>query len=137
MAETKSQTLVEKFMTEGKARLKELRDQIAPLEKERDQLESMLEPKAAEAPAPVEPTPAPKIAEVPAPAAAKPKGKRNRKGGTREEHFVSLVTEKPGITVSEAAKEMKIQPNYLYRVAAKCLEAGEVKQNEKKGYVPA
>ncbi len=132
MDKSKSVNLVEDFKEKGKARLKELREQIGPLTKERDELEAMLNP----APAPVKEkreTPAP-AAKAPAPARS---GKRNRKGGTRQEHFVSLVESKPGITVSEAATAMKIKPNYLYRVASEALRDGEVKQNEKKGYIPA
>lgn len=126
----KTKSLVEDFKEKGKARLKELRAQIDPLVQERDELEAILNPTsvASEAPAP---------APVAAPKATRRPGKRNRKGGTREQHFVSLVKEQPGITVTEAAKAMKIKPNYLYRVAAEALKSGEVKQNEKKGYVPA
>jgi hypothetical protein len=42
---------------------------------------------------------------------------RARRGGnTRANQALELVRERPGITIPEIAKAMKIQPNYLYRV---------------------
>jgi hypothetical protein len=42
--------------------------------------------------------------------------KRRRRSGTRADQAVSLVEGSPGITASDIAKQMKIKPNYLYRV---------------------
>lgn len=47
---------------------------------------------------------------------AAPKKRRRRRGGTRADQAVKLVEDNPGITASEIAKQMKIKPNYLYRV---------------------
>jgi hypothetical protein len=35
----------------------------------------------------------------------------------RKSEFLSLIEKRPGITVTEAAKELGMKPNYLYRVA--------------------
>src|SRR5204862_4752344 len=42
--------------------------------------------------------------------------RRRRRGGTRAEQAVKLIQESPGISASEIARRMNIQPNYLYRV---------------------
>jgi len=42
--------------------------------------------------------------------------RRKRKGGTRAEQAVKIITENPGITPSQIAERMGIQPNYMYRV---------------------
>ncbi len=47
--------------------------------------------------------------------AAGPKKRRRRKG-TRADQAVALVEGNPGISASDIAKQMKIKPNYLYRV---------------------
>jgi DNA-binding IscR family transcriptional regulator len=39
------------------------------------------------------------------------------------------VRNKPGITIPELAKAMKIQPNYLYRVLPRLASEGQVKRN--------
>ena len=41
---------------------------------------------------------------------------RSRGGNTRANQTLELVRDKPGITIPEIAKAMKIEPNYLYRV---------------------
>lgn len=61
------------------------------------------------------------------PRAAKPK-RRRRKGVNRAEQAVALVTANPGITASKIAEEMKIKPNYLYRVMADLENQGKVKK---------
>lgn len=68
---------------------------------------------------------------------AKSRGtRRRRKGGTRADQAVSLVTDKPGISASEIARTMKIKPNYLYRVLG---DLEKEKRVSKKGrqYYPA
>ena len=42
--------------------------------------------------------------------------KRRRRKGTRADQAVALVEGNPGISASDIAKQMKIKPNYLYRV---------------------
>jgi DNA invertase Pin-like site-specific DNA recombinase len=42
--------------------------------------------------------------------------KRRRRSGTRADQAVGLVEGSPGISASDIAKQMKIKPNYLYRV---------------------
>ena len=52
-----------------------------------------------------------------------------RGGNTRANQALELVREKPGITIPEIAKAMKIQPNYLYRVLPQLAAAGQVKRD--------
>lgn len=52
--------------------------------------------------------------------------RRRRRGGNRAEQFVKLVSENPGITVSEVARQMGIKPNYLYRISKEVVDKGEV-----------
>jgi CRP-like cAMP-binding protein len=44
------------------------------------------------------------------------KRRRKRRGGTRAEQALKLITEKPGINPSDIAKQLGIKPNYMYRV---------------------
>jgi len=71
-------------------------------------------------------------------AAGAPKGRtrRRRKGGTRSEQAVKAVEAKPGITAGEIAKQLKIQPNYVYRVMADLVKEKSVKKKGR-GYYPA
>lgn len=62
--------------------------------------------------------------------------KRGRKGGTRADHAVKLVEEKPGISASEIAKKLKIKPNYLYRVLGDLEKEGRVRK-EGRAYYPS
>lgn len=48
--------------------------------------------------------------------AAAPRKRRKRRGGSRADQAVKLIEGKPGISASDVAKQMKIKPNYLYRV---------------------
>ena len=45
-----------------------------------------------------------------------PRRRRRRRGGTRADQAVKLIEGNPGISASDIAREMKIKPNYLYRV---------------------
>jgi hypothetical protein len=55
---------------------------------------------------------------------------RPRKGEpTRSDQFLALVKEQPGITVSQAAKHMNAQPNYLYRVSAGLVDQGTISKD--------
>jgi transposase-like protein len=55
--------------------------------------------------------------------------KRRRRGGTRADQAVELVTAEPGISASRIAEKMKIKPNYLYRVLAELEKEGRVRKD--------
>jgi sugar-specific transcriptional regulator TrmB len=55
--------------------------------------------------------------------------RRRRRGGTRADQAVKLIKDNPGITASEIAKRMKIQPNYMYRVLGDLQKEGRVKKS--------
>ncbi|HEX5762421.1 MAG TPA: hypothetical protein VFY04_04790 [Solirubrobacterales bacterium] len=55
-----------------------------------------------------------------------PRRRRRRRGGTRADQAVQLVESSPGITASEIAKQLKIKPNYLYRVLGELEKEGRV-----------
>jgi predicted Rossmann fold nucleotide-binding protein DprA/Smf involved in DNA uptake len=52
--------------------------------------------------------------------------RRRRRGGTRADQAVTLVEQNPGISASEIAKQLKIKPNYLYRVLGEMEKEGRV-----------
>ncbi len=54
--------------------------------------------------------------------------RRKRRGGTRADQAVTLIQQNPGITASEIAKQMKIKPNYLYRVLGDLEKQKKVKK---------
>jgi sugar-specific transcriptional regulator TrmB len=68
--------------------------------------------------------------------AASPRKRRKRRGGTRADQAVNLITSKPGISASDVAKTMKIKPNYLYRVLGDLEKEGRVKKDGRQ-YYPA
>jgi predicted Rossmann fold nucleotide-binding protein DprA/Smf involved in DNA uptake len=68
--------------------------------------------------------------------ATAPRRRRRRRGGTRAEQAVKLVTDKPGVSASEIAQQMKIKPNYLYRVLADLEKEGKVRKDGR-AYHPA
>ena len=70
------------------------------------------------------------------PAAATPRRRRKRRGGTRADQAVSLIESAPGISASDVAKQMKIKPNYLYRVLGDLEKEGRVKKDGRQ-YYPA
>lgn len=59
--------------------------------------------------------------------------KRGRRRVTRADQAVKHVKANPGITASEIAKKMRIQPNYVYRVMGELQKQGRVKKKGK-GY---
>jgi predicted HTH transcriptional regulator len=69
-------------------------------------------------------------------ASAAPRRRRRRRGGTRADQAVKLVSENPGISASEIAKQMRIKPNYLYRVLAELEKEGRVRKDGR-AYHPA
>lgn len=62
--------------------------------------------------------------------------KRRRRKGTRADQAVSLVEGSPGISASDIAKQMKIKPNYLYRVLGDMEKEGRVTKKGRQ-YFPA
>ncbi|HWF53682.1 MAG TPA: hypothetical protein VG223_03605 [Solirubrobacteraceae bacterium] len=70
-------------------------------------------------------------------AARKPGRPRGRRGGnTRANQALELVRQRPGISIPEIASELKIEPNYLYRVMPKLVGDGNIKR-EGHGWHPA
>ena len=64
----------------------------------------------------------------------RPRGRRG--GNTRANQALELVRSRPGITIPEIAQELKIEPNYLYRVMPKLVEDGQVTKDGQ-GWRPA
>ena len=62
--------------------------------------------------------------------------KRRRRSGTRADQAVGLVESSPGISASDIAKQMKIKPNYLYRVLGDLEKEGRVKKKGRQ-YFPS
>jgi hypothetical protein len=63
-------------------------------------------------------------------------GRRRRRGGTRADQAVKIITNNPGIKVSEIGKKMKLNhPNYLYRVLPDLEKEGRIKRKGT-GYHP-
>ncbi|HEX6781534.1 MAG TPA: winged helix-turn-helix transcriptional regulator [Solirubrobacterales bacterium] len=58
-----------------------------------------------------------------------PRRRRKRRGGTRADQAVKLIEQNPGISASDVAKQMKIKPNYLYRVLSDLEKEGRVKKD--------
>jgi DNA-binding IscR family transcriptional regulator len=46
------------------------------------------------------------------------------------------VRKRPGISIPEIAEELKIEPNYLYRVMPRLVKEGQIKRDGK-GWHPA
>jgi DNA invertase Pin-like site-specific DNA recombinase len=55
--------------------------------------------------------------------------RRGRRRATRSDQAVRLIKANPGISASDIAKKMKIQPNYLYRVLGDLQKEGKVKKS--------
>ncbi len=72
----------------------------------------------------------------PSTSTATPRRRRRRRGGTRADQAVALVEQNPGISASEIAKQMKIKPNYLYRVLGEMEKEGRVTKKGRE-YHPA
>src|SRR5579875_2019521 len=54
---------------------------------------------------------------------------------TRASQALELVRNSPGITIPQIAKEMGIEPNYLYRVLPRLEQEGQIKRDGQ-GWVP-
>ena len=63
----------------------------------------------------------------------RPRGRR--RGATRATQALELVRSRPGITIPEIASEIKIEPNYLYRVMPRLEQEGQIKRDGK-GWMP-
>jgi hypothetical protein len=69
----------------------------------------------------------------------RPRGtvRRRRRGNTRADQAVKLISDNPGIKVSELGKKMKLNhPNYLYRVLPDLEKEGRIRRKGT-GYHPA
>ena len=55
--------------------------------------------------------------------------RRGRRRNTRADQAVKLIQENPGISASDVARQMKIKPNYLYRVLGDLQKEGRVKKS--------
>jgi sugar-specific transcriptional regulator TrmB len=62
--------------------------------------------------------------------------RRGRRRSTRADQAARHVKNNPGITASEIAKKMRIQPNYVYRVMGDLQKQGKVRKKGK-GYQAA
>lgn len=101
-------------------RQKTFEDEIAPKVAERDELKELLTRMRGEA-AQAQSNP------------VKPRrGGRRRKGGTRAEQFVEIVSENPGIKTSEVAKKIGMGANYLYRIKADAEKEGLIRVEGRK-----
>jgi DNA invertase Pin-like site-specific DNA recombinase len=58
-----------------------------------------------------------------------PTRRRRRRGGTRADQAVKIIADNPGISASEIAKQMRIKPNYLYRVLGDLEKEARVKKS--------
>ena len=61
---------------------------------------------------------------------------RPRGSGNRAKQALQLVQKRPGISITEMADSMGIQPNYLYRVMPTLESEGQVVKRDK-GWHPA
>jgi hypothetical protein len=57
-----------------------------------------------------------------------PRGRPRKGQPSRSDQFLDVVRANPGIKISDAAKQMGLGPNYLYRVRNDLLKAGKIKK---------
>lgn len=129
-------------------RLKELEGLIAPLRAELDELTGVAErftsngasngavvvaPPVKRGRRAAKPKAAAPKATAPAKASAPTRRSRRSGGGSRAQQAISLIAERPGMTVPEMAKAMGIGSNYLYRVLPQLEKDGKVTK-QGKGY---
>jgi predicted HTH transcriptional regulator len=55
--------------------------------------------------------------------------RRRRRSNTRADQAVALIEKNPGISASDIAKQLKIKPNYMYRVLGDLQKEGRVKKS--------
>ena len=109
------------------SRLSELRDEVEKLEAARAALIGSGRRRPGRPPAA---SAAPKVRRG---RPGRPRGRRS--GNTRSAQALDLVRSRPGITIPQIAEELKIEPNYLYRVMPKLVSDGQVKR-EGQGWHP-
>jgi hypothetical protein len=127
---------VDSTVKDIEGRLRELRDEVAKLERALVALGGSAVSRATGRRRPGRPrrSSAPSSA---APAAAAPKRaarrpgrpRGRRSGGTRADQALQLVRDEPGITIPQIAEKLSIEPNYLYRVMPKLVEDGNVRRD--------
>jgi hypothetical protein len=65
-----------------------------------------------------------------------PAAPRRRRGSTRADQAVRIISQNPGISVSDLGRKMKLNhPNYLYRVLPELEKDGRIKRKGR-GYHP-
>ncbi|MGB0120147.1 MAG: winged helix-turn-helix domain-containing protein [Solirubrobacterales bacterium] len=115
-----------------------IEERLAELDQERNQLlKALAALDGARSPGrpPAQPgSPVSRVSADDPPAPRRP-GRRRRKGGTRSEHAEQAVAANPGITASDIAEQLKIKPNYVYRVMADLVKEGRVAKKGT-GYFP-
>ena len=119
------------FLSEERARidekLKELRplhEEYLELERVKQALDSVDKPRRGPG--------RPRGSTGAAPSGAR-RRRRRRSGGTRADQALQAVRQNPGVTVTELAGQLGVQPNYLYRVMNGLQDDGAVKK-QGKGY---
>lgn len=125
---------VDSAVKEIDARVAQLKDELAKLEAARAALTGSRR-------RPGRPSAARSAAASPTTTRTRRRGRRpgrprGRRGATRATQALELVRSRPGITIPDIAKELKIEPNYLYRVMPKLVADGSVKRDGQ-GWKPA
>lgn len=130
---------VDSTVKEIDSRLRELKDEVSKLEAARVALVGARSgrtvrrrtARAASAPSTTATATAPRRRRR---GPGRPRGRRG--DNTRGNQALQLVQTRPGITIPQIAAELKIEPNYLYRVMPKLVEAGQVRRDGQ-GYYSA
>jgi len=108
------------------SRLRELKDEVARLEAARSALVGARRGRGR-----------PSGSATASPRRTRRRGRpRGRRGATRATQALELVRKQPGITIPQIAENLKIEPNYLYRVMPKLVSEGQVKRDGQ-GWHPA
>lgn len=110
-----------------------LQGRLVTLEQEKAQVEQALQALPVNGSRPTRRVGRPRAKAATAPRTTKTG--RKRRSGTRADQAVALVTKKPGISASDIAKQMKIKPNYLYRVMGE-LEKEKRVRKDGRNYFP-
>jgi hypothetical protein len=114
-SEVQMGTLVQTFIESSEKRLSELQPAIDEAKEIRDALEALGHKTTSN----------------------RRMGRRRRtNGNNRRDEFLQVVAEHPGIKIAEAAKKMRVNPNYLYRIGGEAADAGMVRKDGKQ-YFPA
>jgi hypothetical protein len=56
------------------------------------------------------------------------RGRRRTTPGRREEQLLALIRDRPGLTVADAGKAMRVDPTGLYRVVSRLEQRGDVRK---------